>query len=73
MLEINVHRKKILLTFFVQYMDGTGFPDALHSKVIAPPFRACTCPDVGTARIVGGTVKKKKCFSKINNFEEPGI
>jgi hypothetical protein len=42
-------------TFFVQYIDGTGFPEALHSKVTAPPFRAVICPLDGTARTLGGT------------------
>jgi hypothetical protein len=36
-------------------MDGTGFPEALHSKVTAPPFRAVICPLDGTARTLGGT------------------
>jgi polyferredoxin len=36
-------------------MEGTGFPEALHSKVTAPPFRAVICPLDGTARTLGGT------------------
>lgn len=38
-------------------MDGTGFPDPLHSKVIGPPLRACNWPEVGIARTLGGTEK----------------
>jgi len=30
----------MLLTLRVQWILGTGFPDALHSRVIDPPFRA---------------------------------
>lgn len=30
-------------------------PDALHSSVAEPPFRAVICPLVGTALILGGT------------------
>lgn len=33
-----------LHTFFVQKIVGTGFPDALHSRVIVPPLRAVNCP-----------------------------
>lgn len=47
-------------TFFVQCIDGTGLPDALHSNVTAPPFLAVTCPLVGTARMLGGTAIKRK-------------
>lgn len=36
---------------------GTGFPDALHSNVTAPPFRAVICPLDGTAFTDGGTEK----------------
>lgn len=42
-------------TFFVQDIDGTGFPEALHSNVTAPPFRAVIWPLDGTARMLGGT------------------
>lgn len=48
-------RSSLFVTFFVQYIDGTGFPEALHSKVTAPPFRAVICPLDGTARTLGGT------------------
>lgn len=44
-------------TFFVQYIDGTGLPEALHSRVTAPPFRAVIWPLEGTARTLGGTEK----------------
>jgi hypothetical protein len=30
----------VVLTFFVQNIVGTGFPEALHSSVTAPPLRA---------------------------------
>lgn len=43
-------------TFLVQKIDGTGFPDALHSRVTAPPFLAVIWPLDGTARTLGGTV-----------------
>lgn len=48
-----------MFTFFVQNIDGTGFPDALHSSVIVPPFRAVNCPVCGTALTLGGTRKTK--------------
>lgn len=43
-------------TFLVQKIDGTGLPDALHSRVTAPPFLAVIWPLDGTARTLGGTV-----------------
>lgn len=43
------------LTFFVQYIEGTGLPEPLHSKVTGPPLRACKFPEVGVARTLGGT------------------
>lgn len=48
-----------MFTFFVQNIDGTGLPDALHSSVIVPPFRAVNCPVCGTALTLGGTRKTK--------------
>lgn len=48
-----------MFTFFVQNIDGTGLPDALHSSVIVPPFRAVNCPVCGTALTLGGTRKNK--------------
>jgi hypothetical protein len=36
-------------------MLGTGFPDALHSRVIDPPLRAFNWPLDGDIRILGGT------------------
>jgi len=41
-------------------MDGTGLPDPLHSNVMGPPLRACSCPDVGMARTLGGTAGGKQ-------------
>lgn len=43
-------------TFLVQNIEGTGFPDALHSSVMVPPLRAVSWPVCGTARMLGGTV-----------------
>lgn len=37
-----------------------GLPDALHSSVIVPPFRAVNCPVCGTALTLGGTIGKQK-------------
>lgn len=48
------------LTFFVQYIEGTGLPEPLHSKVTGPPLRACKFPEVGVARTLGGTKIYKK-------------
>ncbi len=39
---------------------GTGFPEALHSNVIEPPFRAVIMPLVGNVLMLGGTVIKKE-------------
>lgn len=47
-------------TFLLQTIDGTGFPDALHSSVMVPPFRAVSCPVCGTAFTLGGTVTTKQ-------------
>lgn len=52
---LDVALLKLLQTFFVQYIDGTGLPEALHSRVTAPPFRAVIWPLDGTARTLGGT------------------
>jgi len=46
-------------TFLVQVMEGTGFPDALHSRVTDPPLRAVTDPPAGWPLITGGTVDKR--------------
>lgn len=45
---------------------GTGFPDALHSNVTAPPLRAVICPLDGTALTDGGTEIEslKKLFKR---------
>lgn len=62
----------LLQTFFVQYIDGTGLPEALHSRVTAPPFRAVIWPLDGTARTLGGTAiihKQTLLFSEHN--EDP--
>ena len=50
----------VLLTLRVQRMLGTGFPEALHSKVMDPPFRALSCPLDGDIRILGGTETHEK-------------
>lgn len=52
--------KKYEHTFFVQYIEGTGLPEPLHSNVTGPPLRACRFPDVGVARTLGGTRRRKK-------------
>lgn len=46
---------QLSLTFFVQKIVGTGFPEALHSSVTAPPLRAVIWPLDGTALTLGGT------------------
>jgi hypothetical protein len=61
-----------LLTVFVQYIDGTGLPDALHSSVTEPLLRAVSWPVVGTARTLGGTgmdLNQKKKNVKTNHIE----
>lgn len=55
--DVTIHLSHCVQTFFVQYIDGTGFPEALHSNVTAPPFRAVIWPLDGTARTLGGTAK----------------
>lgn len=52
-----MYREKYAFTFLDQWIDGTGFPAALHSNVTDPPFLAVTCPVEGTARTLGGTGK----------------
>lgn len=55
-----------ICTFFVQNIDGTGLPDALHSSVIVPPFRAVNCPVCGTALTLGGTRKIQQAICMFN-------
>lgn len=43
------------LTFRDHIIFGTGFPEALHSNVIEPPFRAVNKPLAGVVLILGGT------------------
>ncbi|KAJ4447387.1 hypothetical protein ANN_09393 [Periplaneta americana] len=49
-------------------MLGTGFPDALHSKVMDPPLRALSCPLDGDIRMLGGTTTKgeREAFSAMS-------
>lgn len=53
------------LEIFTHETCGTGFPDALHSNVTAPPFRAVICPLDGTALTDGGTENESKNSFKL--------
>lgn len=54
-LDKKMYTKTCFQTFFVQKIVGTGLPEALHSKVTAPPLRAVIWPLDGTARTLDGT------------------